>query len=133
MNIRQIYNFAKKTLYPINRSLTGKGTKKTLNLIQKYFPDVRIKRFKCNTKVFDWKIPDEWNVKNAYIIDKFGNKIVDFKNNNLHLVGYSKPVNITLKKKELLKNLFSIKKIPSAIPYITSYYKKRWGFCISYN
>ncbi len=133
MNIREIYNFAKKTLYPINRSLTGKGTKDTLKLIQKYFPNLRIRRFKCNTKVFDWKIPDEWNVKRAYVMNKSGDKIIDFKNNNLHLVGYSKPINTILNKRELLKNLYTIKKIPSAIPYVTSYYKKRWGFCISYN
>ena len=133
MNIRQIYSFAKKTLYPINRSLTGKGTKKTLKLIKKYFPNLKIKKFKCNTKVFDWKIPDEWNVYDAYILDKFGNKIIDFKKNNLHLVGYSIPVNKIVSKSELLKNLYSIKKMPNAIPYITSYYKKRWGFCVSHN
>ena len=130
MNIKQIYNFAKKTLYPINRSLTGKGTETTLKLIKNYFPDLKIKKFKCNTKVFDWKIPDEWNIYDAYIKDKFGNKIVDFKKNNLHVIGYSIPINKTVNKVRLLKNLYSIEKMPNAIPYITSYYKKRWGFCI---
>ena len=133
MNIKQIYNFAKKTLYPINRSLTGKGTETTLKLIKNYFPDLKIKKFKCNTKVFDWKIPDEWNIYDAYIKDKFGNKIVDFKKNNLHVIGYSIPINKTVSKVRLLKNLYSIEKMPNAIPYITSYYKKRWGFCITHN
>ena len=132
MDIKRIYNFTKNKLFPLNRSLTGKGTETTLRLIQKNIAKIQIKRLKSGTRVFDWEIPDEWNVKDAYIEDRFGKKIVNFKNNNLHLVGYSKPVNLILKKKELLKNLYSIKKLPSAIPYITSYYKKRWGFCISH-
>ena len=131
--IKYYYNLAKKILYPINRSITGKGTKKTLEIIKKEFPKLKIKQFKSRSKVFDWNVPPEWNVKKAYIADKKNIKIVDFKNNNLHLLGYSIPVKKKITKKDLFKNLYFLKKQPSAIPYITSYYKKRWGFCISYN
>ena len=85
------------------------------------------------TKVFDWKVPLEWNVKDAYILDKNNKKIVDFKNNNLHLVGYSIPVNKFFSKKELFNRIHSKPRQPKAIPYITSYYKKYWGFCITHN
>ena len=133
MNIKKYYNIAKIKLFPITRSLTGDGVKKTLNIIQKEFPKLKIKKFKSGTKVFDWNIPEEWNVTDAYVIDKYNNRIIDFKKNNLHLVGYSIPIKKNITKKELFKNLYFLKNQPKAIPYITSYYKRRWGFCISYN
>ncbi len=133
MTIKRYYNIAKTKLFPLTRSLTGDGVKKTLNIIKKELPKLKIKKFKSGTKVFDWNIPEEWNVTDAYIIDKYNNKIIDFKRNNLHLVGYSIPINKDIKKKELFKNLYFLKNQPKAIPYITSYYKRRWGFCISYN
>ncbi|MDB3975428.1 DUF4910 domain-containing protein [Candidatus Pelagibacter sp.] len=132
MNIKKYYNIAKIKLFPITRSLTGDGVKKTLNIIQKEFPKLKIKKFKSGTKVFDWNIPEEWNVTDAYVIDKYNNKIIDFKKNNLHLVGYSIPIKKNITKKELFKNLYFLKNQPKAIPYITSYYKRKWGFCISY-
>ena len=132
MTIKKYYNIAKKKLFPITRSLTGDGVKKTLKIIQKEFPKLKIKKFKSGTKVFDWKIPEEWNVKDAYVIDKYNNKIIDFKKNNLHLVSYSIPIKKNITKKKLFKNLYFKKKQPKAIPYITSYYKRRWGFCITY-
>ena len=125
-------NIAKKHLFNLNRSLTGKGVYETLKIIKKQFPKFKILSINSGTKVFDWKVPPEWNVKNAYILDKYNNKILDFKKNNLHLMGYSIPVNKKLKKNELKKKIFFLKKLPKAIPYITSYYKKRWGFCTSY-
>lgn len=128
--IEKYFNIGKK-LFPINRSITGKGTLKSLNLISSNFKNFRIKNFNCGKKVFDWKIPSEWNVADAYILDKNNKKIVDFKKNNLHLVGYSKKTFLTLNKKNLLKKLHSLKKYPNAIPYITSYYKKYWGFCVT--
>ena len=131
--IKYYYNLAKKKLFPINRSITGKGTKKTLEIIKKKFPKLKIKQFKSRSKVFDWNVPPEWNVRQAYILDKKNTKIVDFKNNNLHLLGYSIPIKKKITKKELFKNLYFLKKQPNAIPYEISYYKKRWGFCISYN
>ena len=133
MSIKKYYNIAKTKLFLITRSLTGNGVKKTLNIIQKEFPKLKIKKFKSGTKVFDWNIPEEWNVTDAYVIDKYNNRIIDFKKNNLHLVGYSIPIKKNITKKELFKNLYFLKNQPKAIPYITSYYKRRWGFCISYN
>jgi len=133
MNIKKYYNIAKTKLFPIKGSLTGDGVKKTLNIIQKELPKLKIKKFKSGTKVFDWNIPEEWNVTDAYVIDKYNNRIIDFKKNNLHLVGYSIPIKKNITKKELFKNLYFLKNQPKAIPYITSYYKRRWGFCISYN
>ena len=129
----KFYDFAKAKLFKLNRSLTGEGTKKTLRLIKKNFPNFKIYKVRSKTKVFDWTIPSEWNVKKAYIEDLNRNKIVDFKNNNLHLVGYSSPIKKTITKKNLLKFIFTNRKVPNAIPYITSYYKKAWGFCMSQN
>ena len=133
MPISKYYKIAKDKLYPLTRSLTGQGVRSTLKIIQKEFPELKIKKIKSGTKVFDWNIPPEWNVSDAYILDKYNNKIIDFKINNLHLVSYSVPVKKYISKKELFKNLYFLKNQPKAIPYITSYYKKRWSFCVSYN
>jgi len=119
-------------LWPLNRSITGKGTLASLKIIKSNCRKFKIKFFRSDTKVFDWKIPKVWEVKEAYIIDPDGKKICDFKKNNLHIVGYSKKVNKNLTLNDLKKNLHSIKKQPSFIPYVTSYYKKNWGFCIEY-
>jgi len=78
-------------------------------------------------------VPPEWNIQDAFVLDKNNKKIIDFKENNLHLVGYSIPINKYISKKELFKRLHSLPKQPNAIPYVTSYYKKYWGFCISHN
>ena len=130
--VNKFYNIGKK-LFPLNRSITGKDTLKSLQIISKNFKKFKIKKIQSGKKVFDWKIPAEWNVKEAYILDKNKDKIVDFKKNNLHLVGYSKKTKLILTKDELLKKLHSLKKHPNAIPYITSYYKKYWGFCVTEN
>ncbi len=131
MGLKNYYNLAEKKLFLINRSITGNGTIKTLQIIKRNFKDLKIRKIKSGTKVYDWKIPPEWNVDNAYVVDKDKKKIIDFKNNNLHLVGYSNFINKRIKKDELLKHLSSIPSKPKAIPYVTSYYKKYWGFCIS--
>ena len=131
--MKKFYDIAKNILFPINRSLTGLGVVKTLTIIKKEFPLLKIRRFKSGTKVYDWTIPPEWNLKKAYIVDKDNKKIIDFKNNNLHVFGYSIPIKKTLNKKNLFKNIHYLEKQPSAIPYITSYYKRRWGFCLPYN
>ena len=133
MTINKYYSLGKNKLFGINRSITGQGVRKTLSIIKKEFKLLKIKQVKCGTRVFDWKIPKEWNVKKAYIEDKNKKKIIDIRNNNLHLISYSIPIKKTLNKQEILKHLHSIKKKPSAIPYITSYYKKYWGFCVSEN
>ena len=87
MSINKYYNLAKNTLYPICVSLTGKGLKKTLSIIKNEFPSLKIYNVSSRSKVFDWNVPDEWNVSDAYVLDKKSNKIIDFKLNNLHLVG----------------------------------------------
>ena len=129
MSINKYYDLAKTKLYPICRSITGRGLEETLKIIKKEFKSMKIYSVKSGTKVFDWKIPPEWNIKNAYVLDKNNKKIIDFKNNNLHLVGYSMPVKRLIKKKELLAHIHVNDKLSNAIPYVTSYYKKYWGFC----
>ncbi len=127
----QIYNLAKK-LWPINRSITGDGVRETLSIIQKEISELKIFEVPSGTNVFDWTIPKEWRIKDAYIITPSGKKICEFKKNNLHLMGYSSPVNLKLPLSQLQNHLYSLPDQPNAIPYITSYYEKRWGFCISH-
>ena len=131
--MKKIYLIGKKKLYPLCRSLTGSGVRETLKIIKKEFTNLQIKKIRSGTKVFDWTVPPEWNISEAYVIDKYGDKIIDFKKNNLHIIGYSTPIQKKLKKNELFKNLFFSKNQPDAIPYLTSYYKKKWGFCVSFN
>ena len=128
----KIYNLGKK-IFRINRSITGNGLRKTLFYIKTELKNLKIFEIKSGTKVYDWNVPPEWNVKKAYVEDKNKKKIIDIKNNNLHLVGYSIPRRLYLKKKDLLLRIHTLEKQPEAIPYITSYYKKYWGFCASYN
>ena len=117
-------------LFPILRSITGKGYIKSLNILSRY---IKIKKLKypSGKKVFDWTVPKEWVINDAYVkVD--GKKIIDFKNNNLHVVNYSSPVNKTMRLSQLNKHLYSIKKDPKIIPYVTSYYKKNFGFCMEH-
>lgn len=127
----EIHALAKK-LWPINRSITGDGVRQTLAIIKNdYLPELTIHEVKTGTPVLDWTIPKEWKVNDAYIITPAGKKIADFKKNNLHLMGYSIPVRQKLSLNELNKHLYSLPDQPNAIPYITSYYAERWGFCLS--
>tara|TARA_B100000963_G_scaffold360524_1_gene391725 strand:+ start:13110 stop:14375 length:1266 start_codon:yes stop_codon:yes gene_type:complete len=127
-----LLNFC-KDLYQIPRSLTGKGVVETLKYIQKIIP-LEIKQVKSGTKVFDWTIPPEWNIRQAYIVDLNTNeKVIDFQNHNLHVVGYSTPIDTEVGYEELLEHLYYSKDQPDAIPYITSYYYERWGFCLTFN
>ena len=128
--LKKIWSLS-NALWPISRSITGKGTLTTLKIIKKILPNLKIKSVKTGYKAFDWEVPNEWNIKNGYIITPSGNKICDFKKNNLHVIGYSAPVNQVISFADLKKNLYSLPKQPRAIPYVTSYYKKRWGFCIA--
>lgn len=121
-----------RDLFPINRSLTGTGVRETLDYIQKIIPIER-KTISSGSQVFDWKVPDEWNVTDAYVADESGNRIIDFKQNNLHLMGYSTPIEQTMSFEELDQHLYSLEDQPDAIPYVTSYYAPRWGFCVSHN
>ena len=127
-----MYSWA-RDLFPINRSLTGPGVRETLNYIKKLNSELKIKSFKSRQKYFDWQIPDEWFPKEAWVKDINGKKVIDFRKNNLHLVGYSHSINKNMDFKELNDHLHSLPNQPNAIPYVTSYYKKNWGFCIKDN
>ena len=124
-----------KDLFPINRSISGNGNRQTLNYLkEKYLGELNIKEYSIaeNPATFDWNTPYEWNIDEAYIEDENGNKIIDFKNNNLHILGYSESVDITIPFSELDEHLYSLEDDIDAIPYVTSYYKTRWGFCLSH-
>lgn len=120
-------------LFPINRSITGDGVRETFDIIKSYLPELQVTEVPSGTKCFDWEIPREWKIRDAYIIDPTGKKIADFKKNNLHVVGYSVAVDQEMSLDELRPKLFSKPDLPDAIPYYTSYYKEDWGFCISEN
>ena len=121
-----------KRLFPIVRSITGNGNRDTLRVLQEIIP-LTIKEYPTNQKVYDWVIPEEWNIRDAWVKDSKGNKVIDFKNNNLHVMSYSSPVKKRMHYKDLRKHLFCLPKLPEAIPYRTSYYENNWGFCLSYD
>lgn len=125
---QEMYKLMAK-LYPICRSITGNGVRQTLKIIQEYIP-IKINEVATGTKVFDWTVPKEWNIKDAYIKNSKGEKIVDFKKSNLHILNYSTPIHKTVSFKELKKHLFTLPDFPDVIPYLTSYYKENWGFCL---
>tara|TARA_Y100000591_G_scaffold265118_1_gene238607 strand:+ start:6115 stop:7392 length:1278 start_codon:yes stop_codon:yes gene_type:complete len=119
-------------LWPICRSLTGNGNRRTLKILSEII-NFNIKEVKCGTKCFDWNIPPEWNINEAWIKDKSGRKIIDFSKNNLHILGYSSPVNQVMSYYELKNHLYTLPDQPDLIPYLTSYYERQWGFCLSHN
>ena len=122
-----------KHLFPICRSITGPGIQKSLLYFEKLVPNFKRIKFKSGSKVFDWKIPKEWHVKNGYISGLNKKKYAEFKKNNLHLLNFSRPIKKRVSRKELFKHLYTLKKQPNSIPYVTSYYKKNWGFCMTEN
>lgn len=125
-----IYDFI-KILWPINRSLTGNGVRETLLEIKKILPNLKIHEVPSGKHCYDWEVPNEWGVTEAWIKAPSGEIIVDYDKNNLHLVGYSNQTNTTLSLDELKKHLFVHEKIPDAIPYVTAYYGNTWGFCVT--
>jgi aminopeptidase-like protein len=125
---KEIYNFMVE-LYPICRSITGEGVRETLRAIRKRIP-LEMHEVPSGTKVFDWTVPQEWNVSDAYIMNQEGKRVVDFKAHNLHLMSYSSPVRKKMPLAELRPHLFTLPDHPEWIPYRTSYYKENWGFCL---
>ena len=119
-------------LFPVCRSLTGNGVRKTLEILKKNL-DLQILSFVSGEKVFDWTIPKEWNIVDAYIKNEKDEKIVDFNESNLHVLNYSLPINEKISLKRLKNHLFSLPDQPNTIPYRTSYYNENWGFCIQHN
>lgn len=129
---KAMYKLAEK-LFPICRSITGNGVRKTLKLIKDEVKELNIVEVPSGTKVFDWTVPKEWNISDAYIENSSGEKIIDFKNNNLHVVGYSLPIDKYMSLEELKDIIYTQPGQPDAVPYITSYYKDYSGFCMSEN
>jgi len=121
-----------KELYPICRSITGNGVRKTLSILRRYIP-LQIHEVPSGTTVFDWTIPKEWNINDAFIKDSTGKKIVDFKKCNLHVMNYSVPVHKKISLEELKKHVYTIPEQPNDIPYLTTYYDEKWGFCMTHN
>lgn len=132
---QQIYNLA-HTLFPICRSITGEGVRETLSILSDYICEgngnkLNVRQVPSGTKVFDWTVPKEWVIREAFIEDEQGGHVVDFKDHNLHVMGYSTPVDAWVELDELKKYIYTQPDQPEVIPYVTSYYKERFGFCMS--
>ncbi|SPL94482.1 unnamed protein product [[Actinomadura] parvosata subsp. kistnae] len=117
-------------LYPLCRSITGDGVRATLEIVGEHL-ELDVHEVPTGTQVLDWTIPKEWNIRDAYIKDRAGNRVVDFQRSNLHVVGYSVPVSATMTLAELRPHLHTLPAQPGLVPYRTSYYAETWGFCLS--
>jgi aminopeptidase-like protein len=120
-----------RELYPLCRSITGNGVRKTLGHLQRYLP-LTLHEVPTGTEVLDWTVPKEWNISDAYVKDSAGRRVIDFQQSNLHVVNYSIPVKARMSLQDLKGHLFTLPERPDWIPYRTSYYKETWGFCLSH-
>lgn len=130
--MESMYSLAER-LFPICRSITGDGVRETLRILGEHIPDLCVHEVPTGTAVFDWIVPKEWRIRDAWIKGADGVKLIDFKDSNLHVVGYSTPVDMTVDRDELMRYIYVEDTMPDAIPYVTSYYKERFGFCMSKN
>ena len=128
----EMYSFVKE-LFPICRSITGNGVRQTLNIIKRELPELTIHEVPSGTEVFDWTVPKEWNIRGGYIETMDHKKVIDFKDCNLHVMGYSLPIDDVLTRDDLMEMVYTIPEQPDVIPYVTSYYKERRGFCMTEN
>jgi aminopeptidase-like protein len=117
-------------LFPICRSLTGDGVRQTLAIVREYLPALRVHEVPSGTPVLDWTVPAEWNIRDAWVKNATGKKVIDFQEHNLHVLGYSTPVRGWFTRQELEEHLYSLPEQPTLIPYRTSYYSPAWGFCL---
>lgn len=127
-----MYQLAEK-MFPICRSITGNGVRETLGILKNVYSDINVYEVPTGTKVFDWIVPKEWNIRDAYIKNSKEEKILDFKLNNLYVMGYSLPVDKNVSLNELKTIIYTQPDQPDVTPYVTSYYKERYGFCMSEN
>ena len=127
---RDAYELMRR-LFPLCRSLTGSGVRATFDLLEETIPIARVE-IPSGTRLFDWVVPDEWNIRDAYIAAADGTRVVDFRRSSLHVVSYSEPVRATLPLEELRERLHTLPDRPDVIPYRTSYYRRTWGFCLSH-
>ena len=128
---REIYELIVE-LFPICRSITGNGFRQTMDVLKRYIP-LEIHEVPTGTQVFDWTVPKEWNIRDAYVMNSRGERIIDFQKSNLHVLNYSTPVRRTVSLKVLKEHLYTLPEHPDWIPYKTSYYREDWGFCLSHN
>ncbi len=128
---REMHAFIRQ-MFPLCRSITGAGFRETLSMVNPYIP-LEIHEIPTGTPVFDWTVPKEWNIRDAYVKDSKGERVIDFRKSNLHVVSYSVPVKTTLPLSDLKKHLFTLPENPDWIPYRTSYYQETWGFCLSHH
>src|SRR4051794_35117134 len=118
-------------IFPICRSITGDGVRATLGPLSRHI-NLEVHEVPSGTKVFDWSIPREWNITDAYIKAESGERVVDFRRSNLHVLQYSTPVRAKMQLSELKKHIFTLPEQPDLVPYRTSYYAERWGFCMAH-
>ena len=132
MEGNNMYKLAER-MFPICRSITGNGFRKSLGIIKGIIPEINVHEVPTGTQVFDWTVPNEWNCTGGGIYTLNGRKVIDFTDSNLHILGYSTPVDLVISRDELLEHIYTQPDQPEWIPYVTSYYKERWGFCMSEN